>query len=257
MLPLSRFLQPSLLVLYGCRRCCWPWSEPGRLDVSPVRRGFETLSFSLFALCNVSSGGAQRCARWQAKIRERADRDSGAGDWRILCLSVGRSVEGVEAEVRRLGERKVEEVGCTRAELYFTGLRGTHEKTGVLETTPREKRSRASSRPCRVDRFQAARLMGTRRQGLWRECHGADCCAVCFVCMEGPRIKLIKCQEISDAGSADASDCCSRRRLLRFPANDCRSRYNLAHGDRLVSGGDGCPRLSCLAEVWTGMRVLT
>ncbi|KAK1639052.1 hypothetical protein BDP81DRAFT_196003 [Colletotrichum phormii] len=89
---LSRFLQPLLLVLDGCRRCCWPWSEPSRLDVSPVRRELETLSSSLFALCDVSSGGAQRCARWQARIRERADRDSGAGDWRILCWSVGRSV---------------------------------------------------------------------------------------------------------------------------------------------------------------------
>ncbi|KAK1714789.1 hypothetical protein BDP67DRAFT_28047 [Colletotrichum lupini] len=103
----------------------------------------------------------------------------------VLAIGVscaGRSVgqfEGVEAEVRRLGERKVEEVGCTRAELYFTGLRGTHERTGVLETTPREKRSRASSRPCRVDGFQAARLMGIRRQGWWKEHHGTDCCERC------------------------------------------------------------------------------
>ncbi|KAK1521811.1 hypothetical protein CPAR01_14728 [Colletotrichum paranaense] len=89
---LCRFLQPLLLGLDGCRRYCWPWPKPSRLDVSPVRRKFETLSFSLFALCDVSFGGAQRCARWQARIRERADRDSGTGDWRILCWSVGRSV---------------------------------------------------------------------------------------------------------------------------------------------------------------------
>lgn len=53
---------------------------------------------------NVSCGGAERCARGLAKIRERADRDSVAGDWRA-CAGRSVSVEGVEAEVRRLGER--------------------------------------------------------------------------------------------------------------------------------------------------------
>ncbi|KAK1691648.1 hypothetical protein BDP55DRAFT_627273 [Colletotrichum godetiae] len=248
-LSLSRFLQPLLLVLDGCRRCCWPWSEPSRLDVSPVRRELESCR-SRCLLCAMFPPVEHSVAR-----AGRLESESVPIETLVLAIGVscaGRSVgqfEGVEAEVRRLGERKVEEVGCTRAELYFTGLRGTHERTGVLETTPREKRSRASSRPCRVDGFQAARLMGIRRQGWWREHYGTDCCAICFVCMEEPSVRPIKCRETSDAGPADASDCCSRRRLLRFPANDCKCRYGVQLHTLVIGWSreaDAGPRLSCL-----------
>ncbi|KAK1456317.1 hypothetical protein CCUS01_10064 [Colletotrichum cuscutae] len=47
-------LLPLSLSVGFCSRCSSALTDPSRLDVSPVWRKFETLSFSLFALCDVS-----------------------------------------------------------------------------------------------------------------------------------------------------------------------------------------------------------
>lgn len=60
------FASVGLLATLRCGRDVLfrPWSEPRCLSLSrPLDQILEPRGFSLLALCNVSCGGAQRCAR--------------------------------------------------------------------------------------------------------------------------------------------------------------------------------------------------